>query len=433
MSSIETQAISLDRDKLAHFASAWRTVLITIGLAVLWLSFEPFSGGQDYESGGSLVNQLGYTSLTGLMLLTLLTCAHPAFLFRLLSTPWLLLFAWVLIAGIVISPEGDDAARGAIFSVIVAIMAACLVPCAPSERGLIGALTVSAVVILFLSYAGLFIFSDAAVHTAAEAEPQHSGLWRGVFVHKNVAGPVMAMLLFVGLYIMRRGQILFGLLIALGAFFFVYKTGSKTSLALVPLVIAAVLMPSTVGLRSLIPFIGVSAIIGAHALTLGTIFFDDLNAIVRTISPDTTFTGRTDIWAFAREYLWERPWTGFGYAGFWGTPLVLGAEQPFDRIWDPRGIVHGHNGYLDALLIFGLPGLVLLFWVTIIAPAAQYARAPRLPANNALNDLFFMIILFAALNASLESFFFNRADPVWLTLVFALFGLRLSSRFPITR
>ncbi|MEL6202686.1 MAG: O-antigen ligase [Pseudomonadota bacterium] len=433
MSSIETQAINLDRERLAHFASAWRAVLITIGLVVLWLSFEPFSGGQEYESGGSLINQLGYTGLTGLTLLTLLTCSHPAFLFRLLSTPWLLLFTWVLIAGIVISPEGDDAARGAVFSVIVAIMAACLVACAPSERALVRALTIASGLLLFLSYAGLFGLPNASIHTAAEAEPQHSGLWRGVFVHKNVAGPVMASLLFVGLYVMRRGQAIFGFIIALGAFVFVYKTGSKTSLALAPLVILAILAPGVLGLRSIVPLIAIAAIVSAHALTIGTVYFDDLDAIVRLISPDTTFTGRTEIWAFAKDYLWEYPITGFGFGGFWGTPFVLGAEQPFDRVWDPRGIVHGHNGFLDALLLFGLPGLLLLIWVTTVAPAIQYARAPRMPANNALNDLLLMIVLFAVLNASLESFFFNRADPVWLTLVFALFGLRMSSRFSITR
>ena len=42
-----------------------------------------------------------------------------------------------------------------------------------------------------------------------------------------------------------------------------------------------------------------------------------------------------------------------------------------------------------------------------------------------------MVLLFTALNAFLESFFFRRADPVWLFLVFGVLGLRLVARFPI--
>ncbi|MEO0545225.1 MAG: O-antigen ligase, partial [Pseudomonadota bacterium] len=286
--------------------------------------------------------------------------------------------------------------------------------------------------LLFLSYAGLVLLNEAAVHGAGEAEPQHSGLWRGVFIHKNVAGPVMAMLLFVGLYIMRRGSTAVGLFIALAAFVFVYKTGSKTSLGLAPLVIAAVWLPSMLGLRTFVALIAVAAIISAHALTIGTVFSDGLDDVLRLFFPNTTFTGRTEIWLFAKDYLQGMPIGGYGYAGFWGSDLVSSAEQPFDGNWDPRGIIHGHNGYLDALLIFGLPGLVLLSWVTIFAPAIQYARAPRTLPNNALNDMLLMIVLFGALNAALESFFFNRADPVWLTMVLALFGLRLASRFSIS-
>ena len=96
MSSIETQPISVDREKIAQLTNAWRAVLVTVGLVVMWLSFEPFSGGQTVEAGGSLFNQVAYTALTGLALLSLLVFVHPAVLRRLLSPAWLLLFAWVI-------------------------------------------------------------------------------------------------------------------------------------------------------------------------------------------------------------------------------------------------------------------------------------------------------------------------------------------------
>ena len=45
-------------------------------------------------------------------------------------------------------------------------------------------------------------------------------------------------------------------------------------------------------------------------------------------------------------------------------------------------------------------------------------RIPHLKENIFLGDFFMMVLLFTALNAFLESFFFRRADPVWLFFVF---------------
>ncbi|MEM1376786.1 MAG: O-antigen ligase [Pseudomonadota bacterium] len=433
MSNTEIPRIDTQRVVTDQAVTLGRTLAASVGLLLMWLSFEPFNGGRPFEQGGSLINQIGYTGLVGLLLIALVVCVPPRVASRLISLPWLMLFGWVIFSGLFVSAIGDVAMRGALFSVIVALMAALIVVCLPSERALLTALAVAASIILGLSYAGLVLLPDGAVHTAFEAEPQHSGLWRGVFVHKNVAGPAMALVMFSGIYVARRYSLTLGLMIAFSALLFVFQTGSKTSLALAPLVLGMVLVPIAFGFRFLVPIIAVISIVMAHALTLGTIYFDAFDGIVRTISPDTTFTGRTEIWTFANKYLFEKPITGFGYAGFWTTDYVLNAEQPFDRSWDPRGIIHGHNGYLDALLIFGVPGLVLITWVTIFSPAYQYAFAVRTAANDAANDFFYMIAVFAALNSSLESFFFNRADPVWLTLVFALFGLRLASWLRISK
>ena len=46
-------------------------------------------------------------------------------------------------------------------------------------------------------------------------------------------------------------------------------------------------------------------------------------------------------------------------------------------------------------------------------------------------DFFMMCLTFSLMNAFLESFFFRRADPVWLLVVMACFGLRMTARIPI--
>ena len=46
-------------------------------------------------------------------------------------------------------------------------------------------------------------------------------------------------------------------------------------------------------------------------------------------------------------------------------------------------------------------------------------------------ELFFRIWLFALYSACLETFFFRRADPVWFSLLIAVIGLRLTSRYRV--
>jgi O-antigen ligase len=127
----------------------------------------------------------------------------------------------------------------------------------------------------------------------------------------------------------------------------------------------------------------------------------------------------------------KKPWFGYGYESFWGTPFIYFMEQPFDRAWDIRGSVHGHNGYLDIAVLMGLPALaacLVAFW---IVPVRDYMRTPLLKENIYLSDFFMMILMFTSLNAFLESFFLRRVDPVWLFFLMGCLGLRMAARIRI--
>ena len=108
-------------------------------------------------------------------------------------------------------------------------------------------------------------------------------------------------------------------------------------------------------------------------------------------------------------------------------------DNPFDRPWDIRDIVHGHDGYLDIALTMGIPAVCVAVYTFLVEPLRDYLRIPHLKENIYLGDFFLMVLLFTALNAFLESFFFRRADPVWLFFVTAVLGLRLVARIPIKR
>lgn len=415
-----------------QWSGAIRSTLAVITMAVIWISFQPFQGHKTGEPASSVLNQVGYLGLGLATVVTLLALVDWRITSRLVSLPWIVLFG-ALVLSAHWSPDPGGAYSAVAFTIIVTVLAASISALPRNADELTTALKVSSIVVLGLSYAGLLLFPEAAVHQAAEIEAIHAGFWRGIYTHKNIAGPVMAAISFGGIYFYRRGQHLSGILILLAAVFFMWNSGSKTAFALMPAVAIMVLLPVLMGMRGLSAFLVVSAVAVTYLFTIGIVYSPVLDSILRAVDPLTTYTGRTQIWEFAKPFVQSAAWFGYGYEGFWEGSVVRDAEKAFDGLWDPRGIIHGHNGYLDVALVMGVPMMLLTVWVTIIAPVIAYLRVPTRRENILAADFFFMIVAFAVMNAALESFFFRRADPVWLTLVFALFGLRLVSRVPLIR
>ena len=326
----------------------------------------------------------------------------------------------------------DAALRAYLFSLmaVAGIMAVLTLPA--GARGLQRVLVIGSLITLAMCYAGLALYPDLAMHTAAGSrEPEHAGLWRGVFSHKNIAGPVMSAIVFIGIYVIRRGSWLTGAILVAGGLVFVMHTGSKTSAGLVPLVMLLVIVPGLFGVRRLAAAVVFLTIFILILATIGTELFAPLHALRESLAPKLTYTGRTEIWKFAIEHIGMHPLRGFGYESFWLSPFVRSQEVSFEAQWDVRGIIHGHNGYLDIAVNMGIPALVVALMAMIISPVRDYARCINSRENVLAADLFMMIYTFTALNACLESFFFRRADPVWLLFVFAVFGLRLTARFAL--
>jgi O-antigen ligase len=422
-------ALSLTLD-----AGGLRSLLAFALLAVVWISFSPLSAGEpltdEIVESGDLVNQLGYTGLCAAALAALAMLVDRRVVAQLFSAGWFVMFVLVTISAFT-APESGIAMRSVLFTLIATVMAAVVLVLPPNADALSRILVAAAGTVLALSYFGIVAMPGTAIHQATGVEAIHAGLWRGIFTHKNIAGPVMAAIAFAGIYLMRRGWRYSGAIIALLALVFVWNTGSKTSVALVPAIIVLVMGPALIGMRFLAALLVLAAIVIINAMTIGTVFVPFLDDILRAFDPTTTYTGRTQIWDFAGDFVTRHPWTGFGYDSFWGTPVTANAEQPFDRAWDPRGIVNGHNGFLDIALFMGFPALFVSVWVLVLAPVWHYLRTPPYRENALLADLCMMIVAFIVMNAALEAFFFRRADPVWLTLVVALFGLRLTSRMRI--
>lgn len=390
-------------------------------LAAMLISFRPFSpmGG----GAGDVVNQLGFGLIGALAIGSLLLLADRRVLGAAVSPGWGVMAALMLLS-ILASPTPESAARAVALTFIGMIAATAVIALPRDGDGFALVFAAATGAVLSLSYAGLVLVPDLATHGADALEPANSYLWRGVFAHKNIAGPVMACFVFMAIYLCRRGWLATGVAIGSASLLFLAQTGSKTSLALLPLAVLPVIAVRLFGSRMLGSLLAGFIQLVFLLLTIGTVLFQPLRNLVSVLPFDTTFTGRTAIWTFALDRLRERPWTGYGFESFWSTPLVMEAANPYYLDWDVRGIVHGHNGYLDVAVTMGLPALVCAVLVIGVLPLVDYARTRLNRDNGLLADCFLMTLVFCNCNAVLESFYFRRVDPVWLCLLVAIFGLR---------
>lgn len=429
MNSIATpKRIEAGAPSLALSGSRLATLLAAVILTLLLVSFKPLNPGDGpQDGGGDLVNQLGYGSLGLLAIACLLLFSDPRRLIALASPWWGLLLGFFALS-ILHATDPAAAARAASFSIIILLGLVATLSMPHSFDGLSAAVKCAALAVLGLSYAGLVLVPDAAIHGAGGYEAQHAGMWRGIYAHKNIAGPVMACLAYAGLWLWRRGERKAGAAIVLAAVVFVLNTGSKTTVGLIPAAMLLVIVPNLVGMRRMVIAGYLVSLCAFGLATLGIVYIDTLKHLAHAVVPDLTYTGRTTLWAFGGEMIAKKPWTGYGYASFWGTDFLAGQDLAFDADWDFRGIVHGHDGYMDIAIAMGLPALVAAIIVFNIAPLFDYMRVPRLKDSVLFADFLMMVLLFTTLNAFVETFFFHRQDPVWVLVIFATLGLRMTAR-----
>jgi O-antigen ligase len=83
--------------------------------------------------------------------------------------------------------------------------------------------------------------------------------------------------------------------------------------------------------------------------------------VVALTDKDTSFTGRSNIWALITEHSAQHPMLGTGYGAYW-TPVPMPGGDSFEFVRRMGGFYPGsaHNGYLEILNDLGWVGLVLL-------------------------------------------------------------------------
>jgi len=399
-------------------------------LLLAWMTLHPFVdlGNQQLKDTTTGNETTTYLVFGGIAVLTVALAMRDNMrgLATLLTPAYLLVGGWIVVTVVLSLDPGTSVKRFALTACVIAV-AATLPLLAKSQSELMRWFSISALLLLAVCYLGIFLAPNLSIHLATDIqEPQLAGSWRGAFGHKNVAASVMAMLVFLGIYIVRSGAWLSGAAIVVLASLFLLNTASKSSLGLILLVLALTTLTSIVRSTWLRAVMLLAPLVVLALFGIGTVMSESLAAIARLLPLDSSFTGRTDIWEFALQSLQLRLATGYGFEAFWGTDAIRNVPQGLE--WAEYAS-HSHNGYLDTALSMGLPGLALLIVVLVIAPLRNFQVADQGGNNGPLTMAFLRIWLFGLYLSSLESFLLDRADPTWFTFLVAVFGLHYLARF----
>lgn len=409
-----------------------RTVLFAAVFLLWWITFRPFQSlaePQEVLASGTLANQIGYSAL--FLVLALWCIIHqPSRLLALMRPLPAVTILWFACC-VLTSWEPALSARRFAFALVTIGIAAMVMLLPKNIRHCGEVLAGVALVVLILCYLGVLLAPQLSIHQATDyIEPELAGDWRGLFAHKNEAGATMALFVLIGLFVARvRNAVLGFAIVALASLFLVF-TESKTSVAVLPLVLIVSLVMERVSRPRHGMALALTLLVAFNVVTVGASYLTPVQRLLDATMSDPTFTGRTDIWKFAVDQMLHRPITGYGFSAFWGTDEVL-YGMGADAKW-VIGAGHAHNGYLDLALTIGLPGMILVTLWLVVAPLADFYRVPGDPAARAVAMLFLRVCLFAAYHSCFESLFME-VGALWFFFIVAAFSLRLLATLRLAR
>nr|WP_295983220.1 Wzy-type polysaccharide biosynthesis protein UppW [uncultured Agrobacterium sp.] len=406
----------------------WRDALFYVTFLYFTVGFSPYvSLSSTYEgsamvAGSNLLNQ--FTAI--ILLFSFVAFMAKEQSFSLLLAPRLLMaaiFGWYAFTSLV-GEAPMFSLRRLVMCIIICVLAGGFLQLPRTERHFTSLLAVCALIILFLCYFGIAALPSRSIHQASDAlEPFLAGDWRGVFNHKNEAASVMSVLIIVGIYLCRRWSFIGGLTVLLLSLIFLVKSGGKTALGLMPIIIATgwfiVRWPQW---RYLVV---TGLMVVFTAVVIGTTVDPVFSQMLTRMGIDASFTGRTDIWTIAIDYIRKSPILGYGYQAFWRSDALISGFTESNS-WAATAPA-SHNGYFDLVLAGGMPGLVLvLLWIYLL-PLHYLGKMDDATRRSPLTKLYVGVWLYVLLYGFLETLFLLSAGFVWFFLVVAVVGLHLQA------
>jgi O-antigen ligase len=393
-----------------------------------WIGLDPFPNPNSsdlttpYGGSSNRLNQIVVVLMSGLLLFTVLGRQNRRYLLcpRIFLA---VLLAWYCFTSLFAGDPGT-AFRRIVFAILVVSCSSAILLLPKSREQFTNLVCIGLLAVIATAYYGIFALPHLAIHQLTDALEQNlAGDWRGHMGHKNAAAAAMVFAVFFGLYLTRSKSFLLGTVLVLLATLFLWKSGSKTSFAMMPMVLVLAWMFEKVALlRPLIVIGGIGLI---NALLISAAASDNVQQLLASAGVDPTFTDRTSIWGIALSVIGQSPITGFGFQSFWQTEALF--RSGFSLYSWAVTAANAHNGYLEQFINAGIPGFLLTITLLVFLPLGYANRALAGGNDILLTRLFLRIWIFALFFACLESPFYSNVGPIWFTTLIGVFGLRLQA------
>ncbi|WP_434931613.1 O-antigen ligase family protein [Shewanella sp. HL-SH5] len=275
------------------------------------------------------------------------------------------------------------------------------------SRVLAGMIVVSIISVFFVS---------GAVHAGSELlDSELAGNWKGIFIHKNHAGPALVFAIALFLFNFQRTKRYAWLAMVVLSVIFLFFTKSKTSMALLP----PCLMFGFC-MYMLTPHVGLKRAVAVLFFVLLTAFIVLipvlLESFISLLDNPEAFTGRATIWNMVYLLIQDHFWFGIGFGSVWSVGedmrLVDYATGWVEWVFT---LTHAHNGYLELFASTGFIGFLLCIFSLVIAPFFKGITTTFYDTRFIF--LYFSTFLFFVLHNLLEADYLNSVDGRWLIIL----------------
>jgi exopolysaccharide production protein ExoQ len=253
-----------------------------------------------------------------------------------------------------------------------------------------------------------FIWSTCFLALVAWVMPAQSDLRLGdeQFFNTNEIGNLCAFTIFLAQYLMRRKDGKWGLV----TFFLVItliRSLSKTTLAAFLLSEGFLIIgDNSMSRRAKILLSMATLLLGIVFWRLFAAYYDVYTSAGNQVE---TLTGRTAIWFYVLNALFDHPWSlwiGHGFDAWWKV------VPPFGDNFEAR---HAENELLQQLYAYGVLGILLLVGL-YASLCRQVRKLPRSPVR----VLFLSLLLFIVIRGLAEADSFDLLLPLWSIVLISI-------------
>lgn len=416
--------VRLDNSVVFVNFNALAKLLLGLMLAYAFVGLQPFRSGVEALD----LSDTGYSnSIRQLFFLTVWALSVFCFVKKrnfgdIRKVAFFVLPLAMCVCSVFWSAEPGITIRRVILLVVTSTSVFCLVSVL-SKEDVFDAIFKTLLILVVVSVIAIPII-PGAVHQGNEIfQSGLAGNWKGIFIHKNHAGPAAAVLVFLLISKLLQSRQIIWLIFFAVAFVFLYFTKSKTSLGfLFPAALFAFLYYKV----SAFPIMRKIACIFILAFVPIFIFMIDFIIVIfeGILDNPEAFTGRSTMWNLLYQLISDHFFLGVGFGAVWrvGDGMLL-AQYAYGWVDWVFTYTHGHNGYLDVTAAIGFVGLLVTLYFLF------FKTAVKLSASTSTDfPTFFWctcIFIFVIFHNFLETSLYSASEGIWLVFLIVFFTVFL--------